>query len=168
MAELMARMGEYVLSKTGQDTLCALGLGSCIGVAVLDRRLGVAGLAHVVLPGGDGKGEPPGKYADRAVPLMVDELVAMGARRSCLEAVMAGGASMFASSSGNLEVGARNDKAVREVLAKLRIPVLCAVTGGSRGRTVRVYMNTLSATVREAGGTEQALLASKAARRPAA
>ena len=50
MAETMVRMGELAASAVAGDVLVSLGLGSCIGLALVDRRHGVAGLAHVVLP----------------------------------------------------------------------------------------------------------------------
>ncbi len=43
-------MGELAVSSTVGDELVAIGLGSCIGLAMVDREAGVAGLAHVVLP----------------------------------------------------------------------------------------------------------------------
>ena len=48
MAETMVRMGEYASSARAGDVLVSLGLGSCIGLALLDRRATVAGLAHVM------------------------------------------------------------------------------------------------------------------------
>ena len=42
MADLMARMAEIAVSRHEADVLVALGLGSCIGLALLDRV--VAGL----------------------------------------------------------------------------------------------------------------------------
>ena len=69
---------------------------------------------------------------------MLTELEDVGARRLRLEAVLVGGASMFAVSTASLEVGQRNEAAVRDLLGKLRIPVVAAATGGNRGRTVRV------------------------------
>ena len=39
MAELMARMAEIAVSRHEADVLVALGLGSCIGLALLDRAL---------------------------------------------------------------------------------------------------------------------------------
>ncbi len=69
--ELMARMGEFVASGAAGDVLVSLGLGSCIGLALIDRRAGVCGLAHVVLPHGDGApGDTPGKWANTAVPAL--------------------------------------------------------------------------------------------------
>ena len=53
----MVRMGELAASKTAGDMLVTLGLGSCIGLVLLDRRMGVAGLAHVVLPESGGHTE---------------------------------------------------------------------------------------------------------------
>jgi chemotaxis protein CheD len=154
MPETMVRMGEYAFSATAGDVLVALGLGSCIGLAMLDRRAAVAGLAHVVLPAAEGRHGAPGKFADTAVPVLLDAVVSLGARRTRVEAVLVGGASMFSFGGSGLEVGQRNDAAVREELVKLRIPVAAAETGGAKGRTVRVTVETGSVTSRSAGDTE--------------
>lgn len=158
--EQMARMGEYAVAKDADGILTALGLGSCIGLALVDRRTGVAGLAHVVLPSGNPAAEdPPVKYAPSGVPFLVEQVVALGARRIRLEAALVGGASMFASaSSTGMEVGQRNEAAVREELKRLRIPVIAAATGGNRGRTVRVYLDGCRVTAKVAGGTEEILV----------
>jgi chemotaxis protein CheD len=159
MAETMVRMGELAASASSGDVLVALGLGSCIGLAVIDRRVGVAGLAHVVLPASNHNAGPnPLKFADRAVPELVRRVLALGGRKGLLEAALVGGASMFVASSSGLEVGMRNEAAVREELAKLRIPVLAAETGGARGRTIRVHVANARVTVREAGGVESDLV----------
>ena len=111
-------MGELAASAVAGDVLVSLGLGSCIGLALVDRRLGVAGLAHVVLPASGGHASPASyKFADRAVPELIDRVVAAGGRRPMLDAVLVGGASMFAVSSSTLEVGQRNEAAVRDQLA---------------------------------------------------
>jgi chemotaxis protein CheD len=159
MTETMVRMGELATSAVAGDVLVSLGLGSCIGLALLDRRTGVAGLAHVVLPDSAGtQAENPLKFADRAVPELVDRMVASGGRRLRLEAALVGGASMFDTSSAALEVGPRNEAAVREQLKTLRIPVIAYETGGTRGRTVRVHIEATRVTVREAGGKDHDLV----------
>jgi len=93
---------------------------------------------------------------------------AAGARRVRLDAALVGGASMFAVASTSLEVGQRNDAAVRAQLAEARIPVRAAATGGSRGRTIRVEVATGTVTFREAGGQDTELLAGSRARELAA
>jgi len=155
MSDTLVRMGELAASKTAGDMLVTLGLGSCIGLVLLDRRMGVAGLAHVVLPESGGHTEVNQfKFADHAVPELIKRVCALGARRPMLEAVMVGGASMFAAIGGSMEVGARNEAAVKAQLAAARIRVHASATGGSRGRTVRVDPKTGIVLVREAGGKD--------------
>jgi chemotaxis protein CheD len=160
MAETMVRLGELAASAVAGDVLVSLGLGSCIGLAVLDRRVGVAGLAHVVLPdSGPNAAGRSLKFADFAVPELIDRVVRLGGRRTMLEAALVGGASMFAVSRSSLEVGQRNEAAVREQHAAHRINVIAAETGGERGRTIRVHVGSNLVTVREAGGVESELVA---------
>jgi chemotaxis protein CheD len=160
MAETMVRMGELAASAVAGDVLASLGLGSCIGLALLDRRTGACGLAHVVLPESSGhSGREALKFADRAVPELVSRVIAAGGRRPRLEAALVGGASMFATSSSALEIGQRNEAAVREHLKALGVPVIATETGGKRGRTIRVYIDSARVTVREAGGSEAELVA---------
>lgn len=159
VAETMVRMGELAVSGEPGHVLVSLGLGSCIGLALLDRRTHKAGLAHVVLPQSQGHAaDNPMKFADRAVPELLKRVLGMGARRSSLEAVLVGGASMFATTSNALEVGSRNESAVRAQLDELRIPVVATATGGNRGRTIRVDVASSGVTVREAGGSDTPLV----------
>ncbi len=153
----MVRMGELACSAASGDVLVSLGLGSCIGLALLDRRAAVAGLAHVVLPASEGREGALGKFADTAVPALLDAVVAAGARRLRVEAVLVGGASMFSFGGTGLDVGQRNESAVRERLAGLRIPVAAADTGGAKGRTIRVTVDGGRVTAKAAGESESAL-----------
>lgn len=158
MNDLMARMGELCASATPGDSLVALGLGSCIGLVLLDRRKGVAGLAHIVLPAADGHKElNPLKFADKAVPELIRQVVARGGRKPMLEAVLVGGASMFAGAGSTLEVGSRNAAAVKEALAKERIRIHATDIGGTKGRTVRVDPITGIVAVRKAGSKDEQL-----------
>ncbi|HEY4280308.1 MAG TPA: chemotaxis protein CheD [Conexibacter sp.] len=152
-------MGELAVSATPGDELLSIGLGSCIGVAVVDRARHVAALAHVMLPdaAADPSG-PPGKYADRAIPALVAAAEQHGARRVRLEAVLVGGAQMFAVGIGStLDIGARNATAVKAALQRARIPVRAAEVGGNRGRTMRLLVGAMTVTVKEAGGREAEL-----------
>ena len=65
-------------------------------------------------------------------------MLAAGGRRLGLEVALVGGAHMFSFGAAQLDVGARNDAAVRAGLAAVRIPVRGEATGGNKGRTVRV------------------------------
>jgi chemotaxis protein CheD len=155
--EWMVRMGELTISDTPGDVLVSLGLGSCIGLALIDRRAGAAGLAHIVLPEATGSPAPGAlhKFADHAVPALFEGMRERGASRVFMEAVMVGGASMFASTG--TEVGLRNAEAVRSLVAARRVPMVAEAVGGSRGRTIRVHVARGAVTVRDAGGTDELL-----------
>ena len=68
MAELVVRMGEIAATQHVGDVLVGLGLGSCIGLVLIEDRGPVAAMAHVVLPESNGTVVVPGKFADTAVP----------------------------------------------------------------------------------------------------
>jgi chemotaxis protein CheD len=151
VAELVVRMGEIAATQNPGDVLVGLGLGSCIGLVIVDDRGPVAAMAHVVLPESNGNAAAAaGKFADTAIPQLIRELTSIGATRSRLSAILVGGAQMFAT-AGKLDVGSRNEQAVREGLQAHGIPVRAAVTGGSSGRTMRVYLESRSITCKQAG-----------------
>jgi chemotaxis protein CheD len=158
VTEIPVRMGELAVSSTPHEVLTSSGLGSCIGLALVDQRRGIAGLAHVMLPEAIGSGGPAGKFADLAVPELVARTVALGTARTLLKAVLVGGAQMFALGTGNsLDIGVRNEAAVRGLLAAECIPVLAAATRGSKGRTIRVWPGG-AVVSRVAGGPEVELV----------
>lgn len=134
------RMGELAVARS-DEVLAAVGLGSCIGVALVDPEAHVAGLAHVLLPEpASGREGAAGRYATTAVPALLQEVVAAGATRERLVAKIAGGSSMFSglSASGVGAVGERNAAAVRRALDTLGIPVVGEDIGGTWGRTVHL------------------------------
>lgn len=123
------------------DVIRTLGLGSCVGVVIYDSQKKVAGLAHVLLP--DSTVAKQGslnayKYADTAIPILVEKLLAVGARKFGLKAKLAGGSEMFKFTSGSdiMRIGPRNVEAVLKELKKLHIPVIAQDTGGNIGRTI--------------------------------
>ena len=123
------------------DVIRTLGLGSCVGVVIYDSQKKVADLTHVLLP--DSTVAKQGslnayKYADTAIPILVEKLLAVGARKFGLKAKLAGGSEMFKFTSGSdiMRIGPRNVEAVLKELKKLHIPVIAQDTGGNIGRTI--------------------------------
>jgi chemotaxis protein CheD len=156
-----ARIGEIVVSRNPDDELVALGLGSCIGVVMIDAQAQVAGLAHVMLPESDGEAAAAGKFADTAVPQLLARMGALGGVRGRTRVAIAGGAAMFGA-GGQLEIGARNEAAVRSALSAVGMRCHAAETGGTQGRTVRISVGAGTATVRVAGGSDVELIAAPA------
>ena len=136
--------------------LITLGLGSCIGLVIFDSIAKVAGMAHIMLPESRGvKGvEKVGKFADTAVPALVDEMIKKGASKSRMKAKIAGGAQMFAlpdASTDFLAVGSRNVKETMSMLSKAGIPLIASDTGGNKGRTVEFSTATWLLTIKTLG-----------------
>lgn len=118
-------------------------LGSCIALVLFDPFAGLAGMAHVLLP--DSRGDrscTPGKYADTAVPALIDALVTHGAVRSRIQAQLAGGARMFGAASVATDIGTANVRAVSAALAAAGIPVAHVDVGGGQGRKAQFEIAT--------------------------
>lgn len=136
------RIGELHVLR-GEGVLVAVGLGSCVGVALYDPIRRVAGLAHVFLPASlNGRPFPglPARYADTGVPALVEAMRQAGAHLRQLHAKIAGGAQLFLRGErSGLDVGRRNVEAVRAALAALGVPLVAEDVGGTRGRTMRLF-----------------------------
>jgi chemotaxis protein CheD len=125
------RMSEFVVINGGQ-TIRTL-LGSCVGVTLFDARTRVGGLAHIVLPDSRGHSGPPGKFADTAIPALLQAMQRQGSTSGTLEAKFAGGARMF-STSTSMAIGDMNVQAVRNELERREIPIIGHHCGGAAGR----------------------------------
>ncbi len=116
------------------------GLGSCVGVVIYDLYEKVAGLAHIMLPDSKFSRQAnfnPYKYADTAIPILIEKLYSLGARANLLQAKLAGGSQMFQfSDSDVMRIGPRNVEAVKYILKEERIPIISKDVGGNRGRTI--------------------------------
>jgi len=128
--------------------LMTIGLGSCVGVTLYDPVAKLGGMAHIMLPYqrmGSVNGKP-GKYADRAITILLQELISRGAVKQRLEAKLAGGAQMFASKGAEaseiLKVGQRNVEAARRILGEIGVRIVAADTGGYHGRTIELATET--------------------------
>lgn len=131
------------------DILVSFGLGSCVAVAIYDPIRKAGGLAHVMLPESRGheSDATPGKFADTAIPSLIDQLVSMGARRKRLLCKIVGGSQMFEIPGSRIRhtgptfgphthIGERNVSAVKRTLDDVKIPLVAEDTGGRHGRTV--------------------------------
>ena len=138
-------MADYKVGR-GPATIISYGLGSCIGISLYDPQTKIGGLLHIMLP--DSKqsraSENPAKFADTGLPLMLGDVLQLGAYRSRLVAKMAGGAQMFAFANATdiMRVGARNAEAVKKLLQEMKIRLVSEDTGGTYGRTVQIDLAT--------------------------
>lgn len=139
------------------DKLLTLGLGSCIGVTIYDKRKKQGGMAHIMLPKNPTPDNPTPKFADSGIELMVKELEKMGLNMKVAEAKVAGGAQMFTFSSSNEmnSIGYRNAESVIHELKKRGIKIVAEETGGNSGRTIELDLETGSLKIKTMGSGEK-------------
>lgn len=128
------------------DSIISYGLGSCVGIALYDAQAKVGGLAHIMLPDSTQAraSDNQAKFADTALPLLLDQVLRLGASRSRITAKIAGGSQMFSfvQATDIMRIGDRNAEAVRTVLKNLSIRLLTEDCGGSYGRTVELLLDS--------------------------
>lgn len=122
-------------------------LGSCLGLALYDRKLRIGALAHIVLPVAPDRAEKPGKYANTAVPAMIGRMQELATAPIRLHAKIAGGANMFAAADSENTIGRQNVDAVERILAELRITVIGRHCGGEQGRRMMLDIATGIVTI---------------------
>lgn len=126
-------------------------LGSCIGLALYHPRSRHGMLAHIVLPASSGRTTPPGKFADVAVPHMLQHLAQLGCLDGSLVVKIAGGANMFGLPAGPMQVGECNVKAVEAALANVKLKIAARHVGGNKGRRVTLDLQTGSYKIEVVG-----------------
>ena len=141
-AKASIRMGEMRVASDGEELKTLL--GSCVGLALYDKRLRLGGLAHIVLPYARGTVASPGKFADTAIPALIDALEKLARSDLRLTAKIAGGASMFKTTVAT-NIGQQNIEACENLLRELRIPIVARHCGGGQGR--RMTLNTADGKV---------------------
>jgi len=109
-------------------------LGTCLGVALVDRDKKAGGLIHILLPEPPGQSAPdfPEKYASSGIPLLIRALEDLGCQKHNLEATIAGGALVGPVSQLDmgLDIGGRSADIAQSILKENRINIIKSETGG--------------------------------------
>ncbi len=154
-------LGEVFATDNPSVSLACFGLGSCIGLCAYDPVAKVAGMAHIVLPESNhsGQGGTSTKFADVAVPVLLEEMRKLGALKSRVIVKLVGGAQMILSLEfdSSFEMGLRNLKMTKKALTSEGIRPVASDTGGNQGRTVWLYADSGRVMVRTAGQTAKEL-----------
>jgi chemotaxis protein CheD len=107
------------------------GLGSCIGLFVVDRLKGISGGAHIPLPT-----ENLGGFmgASDMIEQLMKQLSDFGSNLEGLRAKLTGGSQVY---EGSFDVGAKNTEAVLKQLLERKIFIASKDVGGCVSRTAR-------------------------------
>ncbi len=141
--------------------LTSLGLGSCVGIMLYYSYTKIGGLAHIMLPDVDAVKNRTNraKFANTAIPDLVEKMEKLGADRRFIKAKIMGGAHMFGFATTNkvFNVGNRNVEKVKAILKEMRIRLVAEDTGGSYGRSVYFDLSTGEVRVRTINHGEKIL-----------
>lgn len=122
------------------DILVTYALGSCVGICLYDGINKIAGLSHIMLPTSTltTTNVNAMRFADTAVPMLINKMVILGAKPAFIKAKIAGGARMFVvdNDSSISNIGDRNVIAVKQALLAHRISIIAEDTGADYGRTL--------------------------------
>lgn len=146
--------GEFLV--TGDTSfVIETSLGSCVGVALHDRAARIGGILHVLLPSGSEEREDdtPARFARSGVPLLLSEMMKLGASRDRITAIIAGGALVLSDRALSVEmnIGRRNSDMVLDLLGREGIPVLKREIGGHIPRLLRLVVATGETSVERIG-----------------
>lgn len=134
-------VGELAINKA-PAILETRGLGSCVGVTFYDEKNKIGALAHVMLPSYMNSKETNTsekvkfKYADYALPYILNKMIFMGSNKKDIVAKIVGGASMFKRKSNILNIGEQNVSAVKEFLSENNLRLKHEEIGGEMGRSI--------------------------------
>lgn len=140
------------------DNLTTLGLGSCIGACIYDPVTKIIGMVHYMLPDSTKirNNQNIAKFGDTGIAETISKMEKLGAVRGRMVAKIAGGAQMFAISSGSsassaMKVGEKNAESAKENFKKFGIKILAEDTGLNYGRTIEFYSEDGSLLIKAVG-----------------
>lgn len=129
--------GEHYVTDDPDAVLTTI-LGSCVAACLRDPVAGVGGMNHFLLPGGDRPraDSEQVRYGVHAMELLVNALLAKGARRERLEAKLFGGARLI---KGLTDVGALNADFAEDFLRKEGLNHVGGSLRGESGRRIQFW-----------------------------
>jgi chemotaxis protein CheD len=136
-SKIVVVQGEYSISTKPEIVLSTL-LGSCVAMCLHDPIARVGGMNHFLLPGTEREedGATSLRYGAYAMELLVNGLLAHGAKRSRLEAKLFGGARMLA---GLTDLGSRNAEFAEQYVRRENIAFTGGSLRGERGRRIEFW-----------------------------
>jgi len=152
--KLVVSISDYKTSSSSEDEIITHSLGSCIGLTLYDPVAVIGGLIHCMLPlskNNKAKADAnPSMFVDTGVPLLLQVLFDMGAKRQRLIAKVAGGSNIL-DEKGMFKIGERNYLVLRKILWKNNILIDSEEVGGSQARTMILRMNEGKTFIKSAG-----------------
>ncbi len=151
-------IGEIKVSNLRSVSLTVGNLSSGIAVVMHDKLQYIGAMAHILLPDSSLAGFTeemvPGRFADLAIPELIQQYLDKGAQKQDTLVRIVGGAQLFNFGGGgtnSLNIGTRNAIAIRATISKHGLSIKKADVGGNKGRKIRFNIGSGILTVSQAG-----------------
>jgi chemotaxis protein CheD len=138
-------ISDMAISRNSQDILITYSLGSCLGLTVYDPENKIGGLIHCLLPLAQTDQEKskknPMMFVETGVPLLLQKILALGAKKNNL-IIKAAGCGKALNSGEQFNIGQRNFTVLRKILWKNNLLIKSKDVGGSKARTMTLEIET--------------------------
>ena len=116
--KLIVGIADLKTSVNPTDVVITYALGSCLGITAHDPVARVGGMVHVMTPSSSldaaRAARAPATYVDTGVNLLISECLRLGANKSRIVLVAAGGAERGDGGSDMFQIGRRNFVALQQ------------------------------------------------------
>lgn len=148
IADMKVAKGEDIVITTHS-------LGSCIGIAIHDKKTLVGGILHIQLPLSSANqkkaAENPYMFADTGIPAFFKAAYDLGAGKKDLTVKVAGGASVM-EDHNVFNIGQRNYIMTKKIFWKNGIMITSEDVGGDTWRTMVLELGTGRVVIKNAKG----------------
>ncbi len=150
--------GDIAISKTPNDIIKTMTLGSCVGVMLHDPVQKIVAMGHIVLPDSSIQSEKalnkPARYADTGVPLLLKVIEKMGSNDPQKIIVKIAGGAQMVDENNTFNIGQRNVLAVKKILSVCGLKPVAEDTGNNIERVMEVLVRTGDVVLSSPGRTK--------------
>jgi chemotaxis protein CheD len=154
--------GDYFVAIEGE--MVATVLGSCVSACIRDRRMGIGGMNHFMLPIDESEGQSSWgttpssitRFGNVAMERLINAMLKLGAHRTDLEVKLVGGAKVLDAMT---DIGARNIQFVRDYVRAEGFAVIGEDLGDVYPRKVIYHPATGSARVKRLTRSDRSVVA---------
>jgi len=149
--QVIVNVSDAKASAAERDVLVTYSLGSCVGLALYDPVIRVAGMLHYQLPSSsldpDRARRNPMMFADTGMDWLLQQMETLGGQRRRMKVKLAG-AGQILDDAGLFNIGKRNHAAIRKLLWQQGMFIDAEAIGGNSPRTMYLAVADGSVIVR--------------------
>lgn len=149
---IVVSVGDCKVTNDRNIVLSTFGLGSCLGVIIYEKTLGIGGMLHLMLPDSTLSPEKaeqrPGMFADTGIKTILEKIEEAGGDIKNTTIVLVGGASTM-TKQDIFKIGEKNITSTKKHLKEYGLDPTTEVVRGVNNRTVHFFLSKGEIEVKE-------------------